>query len=230
MADPVQEFRLPRGRVSVLATVQGLVSEADAVREAFRRVAPSAMALNVSPEGLVGLRNAREEGPQPIGVEGWGDEGEEYDAADALSDAEIGYGVALEQWGKVRLPPPCLMVALELADEEDVPAFGVDLDDKRYEDIFVDHVGLFSLWRYGRRARKLARRPPMAASAREFAVRWDEALARIGGYGKVERAREAQIADASVRLAERYDRVLVLVDVARAPGVVAELNQRAGGA
>jgi len=196
-------------RVVVLGTVQGLVAERERVRAAFEREAPRSVALGVSPESVAALlRWAPVEGEDPF---------------DLLPDAELAYSLRLQAFGEVALPPPDLVEAARLAKEAGVPVHGADLPEERYEDLFTSEVGAWSLLRYGRVQRRLAKRPPEAPDARAFALAWDARIRKLGALDRVERAREAHMAGVARALAQDGGPVLLVVDVAREAGVRAAL-------
>lgn len=200
------------GEVAVLATVQGLVSEAARVREAFADVRPRAVALGISPESAAALLRW-----EPV---------EGHDPFDDLPDAELAYSLRLQAFGEVDLPPPDLVAAARLAREAGLPVHGADMPEERYEELYAAEVSAWSLLRYGRAQRKLARKPPKADAARAFALAWDARLRKIKGLDRVERAREAHIAQASAALARQAGGPLLLVlDVAREAGVLAAWDQ-----
>ncbi len=199
------------GEVILVATVQGLVAEAERVREAFEATQPRAVALGVSPEAAAALlRHEPVEGVDPF---------------DDLPDAELAYSVRLQEYGPVALPPPDLMEAVRLARAADVPVRGADLPEARYEDVFASEVSAWGLLRYGRVQRKLVKRPPKAADARAFALAWDAAVRRVKGIDRVERAREAHIASAARLIAREVGSpALLVLDAAREAGVLQALG------
>jgi len=196
--------------VVVLGTVPGLVSEAARVREAFERVRPRAVALGVSPEQAAALLRY-----QPVA---------DVDPFDDLPDAELAFAARLQSFGEVSLPPPDLVEAARLAKEAGLPVHGADLPEEKYEDLFTSEVGAWSLLRYGRAQRKLAKRPPEAPDARAFALAWDARVRRIGAFGRIEAAREAHIADAARALAKQASPLLLVVEAAREAGIRARIG------
>ncbi|MHB8605265.1 MAG: hypothetical protein ACYDCK_08400 [Thermoplasmatota archaeon] len=215
--------RAPTGpRVMLVAAVRGLVSEGERVRAAIAAQSPAVVVLDVGIEGLAGLTrwvDGKVEGGSVV----VGEEGLEYDAADVLTESEVAYGVALERFGTVRLPPPDLVAAVRAATERAVPLVPGDLSEEEYETVFTKEVGALALLRYSRRVKKLARRPPAAETARALAIAWDARLIAIPGYARVERAREQRIAERAASAADEHGAALVVVDVARAEGVRAAL-------
>lgn len=239
------EVRVEGASVHVLATVHGLASEEERARAAFAAVSPRALAIGLSPEAVAGIlhhlrereRLAREPPPPPPPrpavprrhkdgtlVEEDVDDPYEYEAEDLLTDSEAVYGLALQRYGKVRLPPRELTAAIVLAQAAKIPFFGVDFPEEEYAEVFTSNVTTWALLRYTRRTRKLEKRPPEAATARDFALAWDAALRKVRGYDAVEKARERRIAEAATVLARQHGRVLLLVEAAREAGVVAALR------
>lgn len=210
----MESIQVEGGTIHLLATVQGLVAERDRVRAAFAATKPKAIALGVSPESVTALSNYKKP------------ENDDDDPYDDLPDAEFAYSVWLSKLGEVALPPPDLYEGVNLAKEHDLPAHGVDLTEADYVEAFTTEVGAFSLLRYGRVLRKLAKRPPKAADPREFSLAWDEKCRRIGAIDRVEGRREAQIAAAARRVArEAGGDILLIVDAPRALGVATLLRQ-----
>lgn len=201
------------GEIVLLATVHGLVAEAERVRAAFEKHAPAVVALGVSPESLSAL--LRFEGHAP-----------DEDPFDELPDAEFAYSAHLGKLGAVDLPPPDLLAAVHAAREASIPIHGVDLSQEAYEVAFTEEVRVFALLRYGRIQRKLSGKPPRAATAREFSLAWDACIRRVKGIARVEARRERAMAEGARALAEATEGVvLLLVDAPREAGVAAALRR-----
>lgn len=212
-----ERFPVEGGEVVLLATVQGLVSERDAVRRAFARVAPAAVALGVSPEAAAAL----------LGFERTP---EMEDPFEDLPDHDFVYSLKLREYGEVDLPPPDLLEAARLAKAEGVPLHGVDMPEEQYEDAFTKEVSVWGFLRYGRIQRRLARKPPKAPDAVAFSLAWDAKIRKVKGIAKLETMREARIAAGARALAaQERGRILLVLDVARAAGVRRALAQPAPG-
>lgn len=198
-------------RVHVLGAVHGLMSETEVVEAAFRDAAPDAVALGIAPGELEALDHHAK--------------GESFEQDEAVTiDPSESYAIGLSRYGDIGLPPPDLVATVALARERGLDPVPVDLDGAQYDEVFAANVGPFALFRYGRRVQKMAKRPPAAADAVAFALAWDARIRKLRGFEAVEKARERQIAARVEDLATRHRSVLVVVDVARAAGVVERLR------
>lgn len=214
----MDRFQAEGGEVVVLATVQGLVAERDAVRRAFTLHAPAAIALGVSPEAAASL--LRFERTPEMG-----------DPFEDLPDHDYVYSLKLREYGEVDLPPPDLLEAARVGKAAGIPVYGVDLPEEAYEEAFAKEVNVWGFLRYGRIQRRLARKPPRADDVRAFSLAWDAAIRRVKGIGRLEAMREARIAAGARALATQVGgRVLLVVDLPRAEGVRRALAQADTGA
>lgn len=209
----MEKFRVEGGEVVLLSTVQGLVAERETVRRAFALVSPAAVALGVSPEAAASLLRF-ERTPDMD------------DPFEDLPDHDYVYSLKLREYGDVDLPPPDLLEAARIAKAAGVPVHGVDMPDEQYEDHFTKEVNVWGFLRYGRIQRRLARRPPKANDPVAFSLAWDAAIRKVKGIARLEAMREARIAQGARALArQEKGPVLLLVEVARAPGVRNALAQ-----
>jgi hypothetical protein len=238
----------PSTRVVFLATVRGLVREAQEVAEAARDLEPTCVVLSIGSReldeihevlkergqmpGAAGNRPAGKEtkhGPSglPVDTKGQDDPGQESDYTDFglfLSTSDLVFTRHLTRWGDVEAPPPSFQEAVRLAHAGGIEVMAADFDDEQYTDVFLKEVSAFSLVRQGRRLRKLAKRRFKAKSAHEFAIEWDGAVTRIRGYAQVERAREAKVGQGVAGAAARHPRVMAVVELERLEGVVSAFD------
>ncbi|HLE96870.1 MAG TPA: hypothetical protein VI997_05815, partial [Candidatus Thermoplasmatota archaeon] len=150
----------------------------------------------------------------------------EEDEPSETIDPYESYAIGLSRFGEIGLPPPDLLAALQLAREAGVEPVAIDLDESQYADIFAASVGPFALFRYGRRVRRMAKRPPPGDTPRAFALAWDRKIRALRGFDAVERTRERHMAVRLETVSAGARVLLAIVDVARADGVVAELKRR----
>lgn len=210
-----ERFRMGEGELVVQGSIHGLVSERDRVLSLLDAEAPAAVALGVSPKDVAAL--LRYERPADV------------DPFDDLPDHDLVFSMVLRQFGEVDLPPPDLVAAVAWAKARSLSAYGVDLAEEAYEDLFTKQVSAFGFLRYGRIQRSLSRRPPKAPDARAFALAWDAKIRKVKGIARVEAAREAHIAEASAALARKLAaKVVLVVDVSREAGVLRHASTLAG--
>lgn len=194
----------------ILGTITGLVSEADRVAQLFQDLAPDCVAVGIPENELAGLRayiTAGPDAPEPD------DE-----------DVEEGYSLALSRFGDVGVPPPDLMEAVRLALTAGVETFALDLDDDTYADAFTEEVSGIQLVRYSLKMRRLARRPPKAATAGEFALKWDSDVRKLKGFARLEKRRERKMADSLKAIPVGHTRILAVIELPRLEGVTTALR------
>jgi pheromone shutdown protein TraB len=189
----------------ILGTVTGLVSEAHRVAAVFQDLAPDCLAVGIPANELTGLRTFMVDGPDA-------QEPEE-------EDVEEGYSVALSRFGDVGVPPPDLMEAVRLAVDGGLDVFPLDLDDETYADAFTQEVSGIQLIRYSLKLRRLARKPPKATSAGEFALKWDGDVRRLKGFARLELRRERKMAESLRAIPADYTRILAVIELPRLAGV-----------
>lgn len=211
----VERFRFGDGEVVILPTVQGLVAERQRVLDLLDAEKPAAVALGLSPEAVATLLRYERD--------------PEADPFEELPDHDLVYSLKLREFGDVDLPPPDAVAAIEWAKANAVSAYGVDMPEEAYEDLFTKEVSAFGFLRYGRIQRKLAKRPPSAPDARAFALVWDAKIRKVKGIARVEAAREVFMADAAAELARRLAaKVVLIVDAPREAGVVRRASSGRG--
>lgn len=233
----------------VLASVRGLLSEADEVRAHVERFAPEAMALPIGPRELDEIEETLKEkgkmpgapGNRPVGHEvrhgptGVPDRKLEKDEDDSdfedfglfVSTSDLVFLRHLSKWGAVEMPPPSYQEAARLAYLRKVPLEGVDFDDEAYTNVFIENVSAFSLFRQARRVRKLSKRRFKAPDPAAFAREWDALVTKVKGYRAVERAREEKVAGGLLAALQEKKRLLAIVEAERLEGVLGALDRMA---
>ncbi len=229
--------------ITVVGTVRGLVSEGPRLRKIINEVDPDLVALQISPEELKGL-HALIEGWKPGFDMEWGDEEadeddeeeeyyedeEEYDLEehldDSMSNYERIYSDKLSRFGRVKLPPPDLMVALRLARKKGIPARAVDMNEVDYADMYVDAVRASDLIRHSVRQKRLRRKRFQAETPEDFVIEWDRTVNKVKGYANLEKRREHYVAHKLKQLSGGYKRIMVVVELQRAEGILKHLGSK----
>ncbi|MGQ0534830.1 MAG: hypothetical protein ACT4PT_02025 [Methanobacteriota archaeon] len=210
MRPPWLEVNIGASRIHLLGTVNGLVSEGRRFLATYEEVRPDALAVGLSPDDVEGLRELVQLRELP-----------EYEP----TEMDEAYGAGLSRFGPVHFPAAEYLECARISAEHGIPLLPLDLGEAEYVDVFTKEVSMFQLWRYGRKLRKLATRPPSGASAEEFALRFDAEVRKLGGLDRLERAREARMADRLKAAARDHARILAVVEIARIRGVGDHLSR-----
>ncbi|MDE1819636.1 MAG: hypothetical protein KGJ23_13285 [Euryarchaeota archaeon] len=194
---------------------------------ALEEFAPTQVAIGLAPEELHALQQHFSD---PY-VEPWV----------PLASSELAYARGIARFGAVRVPSPAFLGAIRWAAVHGVALHGVEPPDETYSELFVEHVGYFELLRRTLSERSLQRNPPLAEDSETFALAWE---ARSGTGAGSRRLGAARVGHARSRLREVHqapplaapgtggaslmNRVALLVDVERFPGLLKELAQEPG--
>ena len=191
-----------------LPVVKGLVSEGDAVEKAITEENPDAIAVSISKEELAAL--------------GHKDDYDKYEP----SDIEEIYGVLLETFGEVKIPPPCYVKALDVGTEKSITMVPIDMNEELYTETYCFEVGGLDIIRESMFVRRAHKKKFDLSSAGAFAVDWDRKINKPGGFRKLNHKREAHMADVLRNLAGKYKKVLAVVEYERSKGVAELLTPK----
>lgn len=202
----MDEVRLHGSSVSILPVVRGLPSAAIVVASAFDTVRPDVVALSLGPEDIEALRSYR---------------GEPTDAENVEEEV---YMAGLSVWEEPRKPDPCFTEAIRLADERHVRIESLDMDEPTFTDAYTAFVSTVELLLQSRNEKRLVRTKFPAHTPEEFVLAWDAEVNRTTGFARLQREREAYMAKRLRRVASGAGRVLAVIEVERANGVLASLR------
>jgi hypothetical protein len=145
-----------------------------------------------------------------------------------LTTSETAEVLGLAKFGEVRVPHPAYVAVLEWAADRGLRVEPLEPSDESYATMFTDHISYVELVRRTLRERQLTRRPPTAATADEYALKWEATVATGRGSRSFLAAREGALAEGAERLLARGGRIAVVVDRERFEGVRARLSSPAG--
>jgi hypothetical protein len=189
-----------------LPVVKGLVSEGDAVEKAINEENPDAIVVSVSKEELAALEHK-----------------EDYDKYEP-SDIEEIYGVLLESFGDVKIPPPCYVKALDVGTAKNLTLIPMDMNEELYTETYCYEIGGMDLIRESMFVNRAHRKKFDLSSAGAFALDWDKKINKPGGFRKLNHKREEHMADVLRKLAGKYHRILVIVEYERSDNVAKLLS------
>ncbi len=203
-------LRTDRGELLVAGAVRGHFGDVPRLIDRLAAFDPRGIGLGLSFDELTGLTDHFADRP--------------FEPLVPLTSTETAEVLGLSRFGEVRIPNPAYVGILEWAHARQIPVEALDLPDDQFAQLFTEHIGYVELVRRTLRERRLTRSAPEAASADEFAVRWDETLSRGRGSRTFVTARSRALGAAARRLAARVGRAAVVVDRERFAAVVAELK------
>ncbi len=202
----MDEVRLGESSVSVLSVVRGLPSEGDAVARAVDSLRPDRVALSVSPEELETLRTYR---------------GGNIEAGTTEEEA---YVAGLSAWEEPVMPPPCFIRAVAVAVAKRIPLDALDMDEETYTEAYTTWVSTMELLLQGRMENRLLRKRFHVSTPEQFAVAWDAEVNRTVGFARLQKEREKFMAARLRDVTPQAGRVLAVIEVERAKGVLAALR------
>lgn len=194
--DRLHSFKVGNREIHVLGTIHGLVSEKEKVRKAFQLM-PDKVALGIPPEDLDSLKN--------------------FDGDVPKED----FFRHLENYGEVEIPPPDLIEATKICEEEGIPIEAIDMDDEEYARAITKKVSIWAILRSSRKMKKLRKRKFDMKMPEEFVKEWDEEINSVKSFGRVEEMREEKIAS---KLMKMDGKILAIVPYQRMEGIVNKLK------
>ncbi len=193
--------------VDILPFVNGLVSEADKVRETFGRHEAYGVAMGL--EGIQALES-REQLEEDFGV----------------SELDLVYADKMGAFGTVEMPSPAVCALVDLCKESGTGIIPLDMNDADFTELYCDTVKTLDFVREHRHAKRGMKKAFSAATPEELALQWDEFVNEIGSYREVSRKREEYISEQILDVSKYRKSLLVLLEVERCDGVVALLERR----
>ena len=206
----MRKIQVGNSKIHIPKIINGLTNEEANVKKAYNKVKPDVVAMQISDAELDGLKRITE--------------GEEFDYF--MSNYEQIYAKKLAAFGEVKVPPPCYESAMKLCLRDEVPVEPIDMDDLYYADVFCENVTTRDLLRHSLRVKKLRRKKFKAETAEEFVLAWDKEINKLKGFRNLESAREEYMARELIRLSKKYERILCIMELQRAEGVIEKLMEK----
>lgn len=191
-------------RIFITGAVRGLVSEGERVVSIIQKIMPTVIGLSVSIEGLDAMKS-----PGNFEI---------LNAGPNNVEEEI-YMDGLSEFGEVVKPPPCYSRAMKAAIQSKIQIEPLDMDDEHYTAAYCKYVSTLEMMRQGRSGKLFSKHIFHAKKPEEFVVEWDNLVNRLKGYRELEKAREEWLAKGACRLAKKYEKTLVIIELERLTGV-----------
>ena len=193
-------------KVDILPIVNGLISEADRVREEFSDHEAYGVALSI--EGIQCLKNRRN-------IE------EMFD----VSELDMVYAKHLERFGEVEIPSPAMYTFIDLVTERGKLCIPLDMNDSDFTELYCDNVGAMEFIKEHNVAKKGMKRIFDGSTPEKMAKQWDIFVnSNLKSYGKLSKLREEHIANEIKDIAKYKRELLAIMEVERVDGVVSLLG------
>lgn len=193
-------------KVDILPIVNGLISEADRVREEFSDHEAYGVALSI--EGIQCLKNRRN-------IE------EMFD----VSELDMVYAKHLERFGEVEIPSPAMYTFIDLVTERGKLCIPLDMNDSDFTELYCDNVGAIEFIKEHNVAKKGMKRIFDGSTPEKMAKQWDDFVnSNLKSYGKLSKLREEHIANEIKDIAKYKRELLAIMEVERVDGVVSLLG------
>ena len=193
-------------KVDILPIVNGLVSEADRVRQEFSDHEAYGAALSI--EGIQCLKNR-------FNIE---------DTFD-VSELDMVYAKHMERFGEVEIPSPAMYTFIDLVTEQGKLCIPLDMNDADFTEVYCDTVGVTEFIKEHNVAKRGMKRIFDGSTPERLAKQWDRFVNdSLKSYGKLSAIREQHIADEIRDVAKYRKSLLVIMEVERVDGVVSRLQ------
>ncbi|MDO5853430.1 MAG: hypothetical protein Q4Q62_05145 [Thermoplasmata archaeon] len=193
--------------VDIMPVVNGIMSEADRVRDAYGRHDAYGMALGI--EGVQAIKERKK-----------------LDDDFEVSELDIAYSNRMTDLTgeEVRIPSPAMCVLVDLVTSDGGNVIALDMNDSEFTEMYCETVPAFDFVKEHRLAKKGMKKRFKSTTPEQFAMEWDAYVNTVKSYRQVSLNREAHIAG-QIREAAKYrPSLLVLIEVERAEGVAALLR------
>ena len=208
--------KINKKKIYLLGVIKGLTSERALVRKAFKKFKPDAIAVYPSEAQILGLQSVVDGKTKQVPLS-------RYEVIYARKLAYIAQQNP-DKYGEVQVPPPALVEAMELGNENKVPVVALDMGDEAYAHAFVKNVSTIHLIRHSMRIKKLSKKKFTAKTPKEFTYAWDKELTKLKGFRNLETAREQYMAKRLLELKEKFSCILAILELERIEGVLRVLK------
>ena len=197
-------------RVDILPVVNGLVSEAERVREAFQR-GYEAYGISLGADAVYVLQNRAKASDDDF----------------ETGELDLAYAIHMNRFGEVQFPSPAMCEIVDLCTEGSKALIPLDMNDERFTDLYIKTVKATEYVKEHRLAKKGVKKAFDASTPEELAVQWDLYVNKVKGYARMCRYREEFIAEQILDIPRYKKSFLAVIEVERCKGIVDILERSA---
>ena len=191
--------------VHILPVVNGLVSEAEKVRELIGDYEAYAVSLGI--EGVQTIKNRAN-----------------IDEEFEVSELDLVYAEHISKFGQVEFPSPAMCALIDSVKEKGMNVIPLDMNDDDFTQMYCDTVGVTDFVKEHRLAKKGMKKHFRLDNPESFAKEWDEYVNTVKGYRETSRNREKYMAAQIRDIARFKGNLLAVIEMERVDGIVSELG------
>ena len=209
-----KEIRTKGKKIVILGSVYGLVEDGELIKKIIKKEEPDAIALGISREDLEVLVNEEfdKKNNDMLG----------YDVNYNINTESDDYIEGLLKLGKVSLPSPDLINTIKYSQDFSIDLVPIDLDDEEYSEILCKNVSSIQLILFSRKRVVKVK----SSNANDFSKEWDRKKHGKKGFKKINDMSENLMAKRIIKLSEKHNRILAVVDLPRLDGVVENIEKK----
>ena len=204
-------FNIGECAIDVLPVVNGLVSEADKVKNAFGKYDGYAASLGV--EALEALKKREEIGIDNIEV----------------SELDIVYSKKMAVFGEIQTPSPAFCELVDLCAASGKQVIPLDMNDEEFDDAFIECVNAIEFTSVHHLAKKGFKTKMDESSPEALALDWDRFISRKKGFAALDKRREEHIAKELIDCAKYRKSILAVIEVERTKGIAEHIQRYLDG-
>ena len=187
--------------VDILPVVNGLVSEADKVREAYGKYEAYGASLGI--EALEALKRREEIGVDDIEV----------------SEFDIVYAKKMSVFGDIQTPSPAFCELVDLCTADGKNVIPLDMKDYDYDTAYMECISATEFTAAHHLAKKAYKKEMDQSSPENMALELDRLVSKKKGFARLNRRREEYIAKEIADTARYRSSLLCVIEVERVGGV-----------
>ena len=187
--------------VDILPVVNGLVSEADKVREAYGKYEAYGASLGI--EALEALKRREEIGVDDIEV----------------SEFDIVYAKKMAVFGDIQTPSPAFCELVDLCTADGKNVIPLDMKDYDYDTAYMECISATEFTAAHHLAKKAYKKEMDQSSPENMALELDRLVSKKKGFARLNRRREEYIAKEIADTARYRSSLLCVIEVERVGGV-----------
>lgn len=188
--------------VNILPVVNGLVSEAEKVKNEYGKYEAYAASLGI--EALQALKQRESIGVDDIEV----------------SELDIAYAKKMSVFGEIQVPSPAFCELVDRCATDGTQVIALDMNDTEFDDAYLECVSAVEFTTVHRLAKKGYAAKMDESSPEALALDWDRWVSKKKGFGRLDRMREKHISEELMDIAKYRTSILAVIEVERVNGIL----------